>query len=129
LQAVEPKIWLGHCFSHNLHSHVQKRSALPNAIAHHHVTRTYANINVKFEIVNAYKLECICSDQCPAPSSQVLPRPKLVFFRFFFRKKTHKKNVFDVETSFYTMLWVPAKVSRHINYISFLKWKISVIQN
>jgi hypothetical protein len=35
-----------------------------------------------------------------APETGVL---KLIFFWYFFRKETHQKNVFDVETSFFTI--------------------------
>ena len=35
LQAVEPKLQVGHCFSHNLHSHTQIQSANLIGIAHY----------------------------------------------------------------------------------------------
>ena len=39
--AFEPEKQLGHCFSHNLHSHFQKWSAVQTGIAHHHYNSQY----------------------------------------------------------------------------------------
>ena len=36
MQAVEHEMQLGHCFSHNMHSHSQIRSATLIGIAHYH---------------------------------------------------------------------------------------------
>ena len=41
LEAAEPKVQVGHCFSHNLHSHSQIQSANLIGIAHHHCTVQY----------------------------------------------------------------------------------------
>jgi hypothetical protein len=69
MQAVEHEMQLGHCFSHNLHSHTQTRSANLIGIAHHQyprqdmhtppdtLTGAYTSAKLQVELFSTFPVE------------------------------------------------------------------------
>jgi hypothetical protein len=54
LEAVEPKLQVGHCFSHNMHSHSQMQSTYLIRIAHHQLPEMWETVAPAMSITGGW---------------------------------------------------------------------------